>query len=103
MADYATGCQPRQAAYATLGGAASRPCIQRNEQNKPIQYSINVAASATKGVSHAIRSHDNKPFAVMINLGDEDVQDVFWMLSRLRAQMAARSIRGRRARMGSIM
>ncbi len=37
---------------------------------------------------------DNKPFAVMINLGDEDVQDVLLMLSRLRAQMAARSIRG---------
>jgi len=37
---------------------------------------------------------DNKPFTVMINRGDEDVQDVLLMLSRLRAQMAARSIRG---------
>jgi len=37
---------------------------------------------------------DNKLFAVIINLGDEDVQDVLVMLSSLRAQMAARSIRG---------
>ena len=36
---------------------------------------------------------DNKPFAVMINLGDENVQDILLMVSRLRAQMATRSIR----------
>ena len=36
---------------------------------------------------------DNKPFAVMISLGDENVQDILLMVSRLRAQMAARSIR----------
>ncbi len=36
---------------------------------------------------------DNKPLAVMINLGDENVQDVLLMVSRLRAQMAARAIR----------
>jgi antitoxin (DNA-binding transcriptional repressor) of toxin-antitoxin stability system len=36
---------------------------------------------------------DNKPFAVLINLGDENVQDILLMVSRLRAQMAARSIR----------
>ena len=36
---------------------------------------------------------DNKPFAVMINLGDENVEDILLMVSRLRAQMAARSIR----------
>ena len=36
---------------------------------------------------------DNKPFAVMINLGDEDVQEILLMISRMRAQMAARSIR----------
>ena len=29
----------------------------------------------------------------MINLGDEDVQDILLMVSRLRAQMSARSIR----------
>lgn len=36
---------------------------------------------------------DNKPFAVMISLGDENVQDILLMVSRLRAQMAVRSIR----------
>lgn len=36
---------------------------------------------------------DNKPFAVIISLGDESVEDVLPMVSRLRAQMAARSIR----------
>ncbi len=46
---------------------------------------------ATEG--ELILTVDNKPFAVMIDLGDEDIQDVLLMLSRLRAQMAARSIR----------
>jgi len=41
---------------------------------------------------------DNKPFAVMINLGDENVQDILLMVSRLRAQMAARSIRSQTRR-----
>jgi antitoxin (DNA-binding transcriptional repressor) of toxin-antitoxin stability system len=36
---------------------------------------------------------DNKPFAVMINLGDENVQDILLMVSRLRAQMAVRAVR----------
>ena len=36
---------------------------------------------------------DNKPFAVMINLGEENVEDILLMVSRLRAQMAVRSIR----------
>jgi hypothetical protein len=36
---------------------------------------------------------DNKPFAMMINLGDENVEDILLMVSHLRAQMAARSIR----------
>jgi hypothetical protein len=43
---------------------------------------------------------DNKPFAVMINLGDENVQDILLMVSRLRAQMAARSIRSQARRDG---
>jgi hypothetical protein len=43
---------------------------------------------------------DNKPFALMINLGDEDVQDILLIVSRLRAQMAARSIRSRARRDG---
>jgi len=43
---------------------------------------------------------DNKPFAVMINLGDENVQDILLMVSRLRAQMAARSIRSQSRRDG---
>jgi hypothetical protein len=43
---------------------------------------------------------DNKPFAVMINLGDENVQDILLMVSRLRAQMAARSIRSQVRRDG---
>ena len=41
---------------------------------------------------------DNKPFAVMINLGDENIQDILLMVSRLRAQMAARSIRSQARR-----
>ena len=43
---------------------------------------------------------DNKPFAVMINLGDEDVEDILLMVARLRAQMAARSIRSQARREG---
>ena len=43
---------------------------------------------------------DNKPFAVMINLGDENVQDILLMISHLRAQMAARSIRSQARRDG---
>lgn len=43
---------------------------------------------------------DNKPFAVMINLGDENVEDILLMVSRLRAQMAARSIRSQARRDG---
>ena len=43
---------------------------------------------------------DNKPFAVMINLGDENVQDILLMVSRLRAQMAARAIRSQARRDG---
>ncbi len=46
---------------------------------------------ATEG--ELILTVDNKPFAVMIDLGDEDIQDILLMLSRLRAQMAACSIR----------
>ncbi len=35
-----------------------------------------------------------KPFALMVNLNDsEDIQDILLMVSRLKAQMAARSIR----------
>jgi hypothetical protein len=33
---------------------------------------------------------DNKPFAVMINLGGEDVQDILLMVSRLRARNCSR-------------
>ncbi|RJP51186.1 MAG: hypothetical protein C4557_08455 [Anaerolineaceae bacterium] len=43
---------------------------------------------------------DNKPFAVMINLDDENVQDILLKVSRLRAQMAARSIRSQARRDG---
>ena len=43
---------------------------------------------------------DNKPFAVMIHLGDENVQDILLMVSRLRAQMAVRSIRSQARRDG---
>ena len=44
---------------------------------------------------------DNKPLAVMINLGDENVQDILLMVSRLRAQMAARTIRSAARRRGT--
>lgn len=43
---------------------------------------------------------DNKPFAMMINLDDENIQDILLMVSRLRAQMAARSIRSQARREG---
>jgi hypothetical protein len=43
---------------------------------------------------------DNKPFAMMINLDDENIQDILLMVSRLRAQMAARSIRSQARRDG---
>jgi hypothetical protein len=37
---------------------------------------------------------DGKPFALMINLNEvDDVQDILLMVSRLKAQMAIRSIR----------
>jgi len=43
---------------------------------------------------------DNKPFAVMISLGDENVQDILLMVSRIRAQMAVRSIRSQARKAG---
>ncbi len=42
-----------------------------------------------------------KPFAVMINLAEEeDLQDILLMVSRLRAQMAIRAIRSQARRVG---
>jgi len=43
---------------------------------------------------------DNKPFAIMINLSHENVEDILLMVSRLRAQMAARAIRSQARREG---
>ncbi len=42
----------------------------------------------------------NKPFAVMISLDDENVQDILLMVSRLRAQLAVRSIRSQARQSG---
>ena len=36
---------------------------------------------------------DNKPFAIMISLADENIQDVLLQVSRFRAQMATQAIR----------
>ena len=45
---------------------------------------------------------DGKPFAVMINLaGGEDMDAVLLLVSRLRAQMAARAIRSQAQREGT--
>jgi hypothetical protein len=44
---------------------------------------------------------DGKPFAVMIDLADgENMDDILLMVSRLRAQMAARAIRSQARRDG---
>ncbi len=43
---------------------------------------------------------DNKPFAVMISLGEENVEDVLLMVSRLRAHLAARSIHSQERQAG---
>lgn len=44
---------------------------------------------------------DGKPFAVMINLaGSENMDDILLLVSRLRAQMAARAIRSQAQRDG---
>jgi hypothetical protein len=44
---------------------------------------------------------DEKPFAVMINLsGSDNIDDIFLMVSKLRAQMAARNIRSEARRNG---
>ena len=44
---------------------------------------------------------DGKPFALMINLNDsEDIQDTLLMVSRLKAQMAVRSIRSQARKNG---
>ena len=44
---------------------------------------------------------DGKPFAVMIDLaGGENMDDILLMVSRLRAQMAARAIRSQARRDG---
>ncbi len=44
---------------------------------------------------------DGKPFAVMIDLsGNEDIEDILLMVSRLRAQMAVRAIRSQARRSG---
>jgi len=42
-----------------------------------------------------------KPFALMVNLNDsEDVQDILLLVSRLKAQMAVRSIRSQARKQG---
>ena len=44
---------------------------------------------------------DGKPFAIMIDLSDaENLDDILLMVSRLRAQMAARAIRSQARRKG---
>ena len=44
---------------------------------------------------------DGRPFAIMIDLGESDnVEDILLMVSRLRAQMAARAIRSQARRSG---
>jgi hypothetical protein len=44
---------------------------------------------------------DGKPFAVMIDLaGSDDMEDILLLVSRLRAQMAARAIRSQARRDG---
>lgn len=44
---------------------------------------------------------DGKPFAIMINLSEsENMDDILLMVSRLRAQMAARAIRSQARRNG---
>ena len=55
----------------------------RDLRNEPSALRKKLAAEG-----ELIVTVDNKPFAVMINLGDEDVQDILLMVSRLRAQMA---------------
>ncbi len=44
---------------------------------------------------------DGKPFAIMIDLSEsENIEDILLMVSRLRAQMAARAIRSQARREG---
>jgi hypothetical protein len=43
---------------------------------------------------------DNKPFAVMIHLGEESAEDILLMVTRLRAQLAVRAIRSEARRTG---
>ena len=62
----------------------------RDLRNEPSALRKKLAAEG-----ELIVTVDNKPFAVMIHRSDEDVQDLLLMFSRLRAQMAARSIRSR--------
>lgn len=67
----------------------------RDLRNEPSALRKKLAAEG-----ELIVTVDNKPFAVMINLGDENMQDILLMVSRLRAQMAARSIRSQARRDG---
>ena len=66
-------------------------------QSVPYRSLRNIAPSILRKMvtseGELVVTIDNKPFAVMISLGDEGVQDVLLMVSRLRAQIAARSIR----------
>ena len=44
---------------------------------------------------------DGKPFALMINLSEsEDIQEILLMVSRLKAQMAVRSLRSQARKAG---
>lgn len=67
----------------------------RDLRNEPSALRKKLAAEG-----ELIVTVDNKPFAVMINLGDENIQDILLMVSRLRAQMAARAIRSQARRDG---
>jgi hypothetical protein len=67
----------------------------RDLRNKPSALRKKLASEGD-----LIVTVDNKPFALMISLGDENVQDILLMVSRLRAQMAVRSIRSRARKAG---
>jgi hypothetical protein len=44
---------------------------------------------------------DNKPFAIMVSLADENIQDVLLFVSRFRAKMGTQSIRSQSKMDGS--
>lgn len=87
--------------YELLANLAKK---EKNTQSVSFRDLRNIAPSTLRkklvGEGVLVVTVNNKPFAAMISLDDENIQDILLLASRLRAQMAAHSIRNQARKNG---